>query len=123
MKALTIIAHGSRAEAANSEFQQQVEAAKEHLKAHYSLINHCFLELAEPSMTEACEALVEQGATSIDVYPLFFNQGRHVMRDIPALVDGAQQAVHPTPVRQFRYFGAGEQLAATIANDILNQAQ
>lgn len=121
MKALAIIAHGSRAVAANEEFQALAGRVAEQLGDKYELTMPCFLELAEPSIEQACEHLAAQGADSIDVYPLFFNKGKHVAVDIPKHVAHAKANLPNTPIRVFRYFGAGDDLANWVANDIAGE--
>lgn len=121
MKALSIIAHGSRNTLANEEFLNQANAITRQLADDYSLTKHCFLELADPSLKDACIALAEQGATEIDVYPLFFNRGRHVSVDVPKLVEGAQEALPDVHFRLMQYFGSGDDFAQAVANHIDKQ--
>ncbi|WP_321783699.1 CbiX/SirB N-terminal domain-containing protein [Paraburkholderia sp. J94] len=53
-----------------------------------------FLELMEPSLPDAIAAQAAQGCTVITVVPVFFGQGGHIRRDLPALVAQCQVA-HP----------------------------
>jgi sirohydrochlorin cobaltochelatase len=48
-----------------------------------------FLELMEPDLRSAVDALVADGCTSIDVLPLFLGTGGHLRRDLPPLVEAA----------------------------------
>lgn len=123
MKAIAIIAHGSRNPKANSEFQQQAEAIAAKLGNQYAIHEACFLELAEPSLADACAALVNNGATQIDVYPLFFNQGRHVSTDIPALVTEAKNRVPEAQVSLLPYFGSADNFADAVSHHISMQQQ
>jgi len=121
MKALSIMAHGSRNPRANEEFLNQAETITQKLDGNYSLAEHCFLELAEPSLKDACIALAEKGATEIDVYPMFFNRGRHVSVDVPKLVEGAQEALPNVTFRLLDYFGSGDDFAQAVASHIDRQ--
>ncbi|MBN3809320.1 CbiX/SirB N-terminal domain-containing protein [Paraburkholderia sp. Ac-20347] len=53
-----------------------------------------FLELMEPSLPDAIAAQAAQGCTVITVVPVFFGQGGHIRRDLPALIAQCQ-ADHP----------------------------
>ncbi len=117
MKALSIIAHGSRNPAANQEFLRMAEQIKSQLESNYDLIDACFLELTDPRLMQSCKGLIEQGATSIDVYPLFFNCGNHVSKDLPALATSIQQETG-MPISLLPYFGKSEQLISAAATHI-----
>ena len=53
-----------------------------------------FLECMEPSLSEAIDALVTQGIKKITVIPVFLAVGSHVRKDLPLLLEQAQQK-HP----------------------------
>jgi sirohydrochlorin ferrochelatase len=118
--ALIIMAHGSRAEAANDEFRVLVERVAE--RGHdYVAVSPCFLELARPSLLEALQRIEHQPVTRVLVYPLFFNSGKHVGRDIPAQVEEAR-ARHPhLRIELLDYFGRADELADLVGRHI--QAQ
>ena len=112
-RSLAVIAHGSRNENANQEFLQLV-CDLAGVVGEYEAVRGCFLELAEPSLAQAVEELVNTGADHIQVYPLFFNQGKHVARDIPALVDEQQQRFPEHRIELLSYFGSFDGLARMI---------
>ena len=93
-KALLIMAHGSRSDTANDEFRALVEAVAESAPGsgeEYVAVLPCFLELAQPSLVEAIQQLEHQPVTHVQLYPLFFNKGKHVGKDIPAQVEDARE--------------------------------
>ena len=47
------------------------------------------MELAEPSIRQAFEQAVREGATAVVVHPYFLSPGRHSTTDIPRLVEEA----------------------------------
>ena len=49
-----------------------------------------FLELMQPSLEEAIAALVDAGATSVRIIPVFFGQGGHLRNDFPLLLSDCQ---------------------------------
>ncbi len=46
------------------------------------------MELAEPSIPTAYRKCVERGASHIICHPYFLSPGRHVQKDIPAIIAG-----------------------------------
>ena len=53
-----------------------------------------YLELMRPTLDEAVAGLVTRGITHITIVPVFFGQGGHLKRDLPAIVDSIR-AAHP----------------------------
>lgn len=58
-------------------------------------VSLAFLELMEPDLASAVAAQAAQGCSAITVVPVFFGQGGHVRRDLPAVLDVCR-AAHPT---------------------------
>lgn len=119
--ALIIIAHGSRLSAANDEFFQLVEAVGTSTGA-YQWTLPAFLEAAQPTLLQACDKAIALGASRIDVYPLFFNQGRHVGKDIPALVAEAMDQHPERDIRLLDYFGSHPGMAESICTHLQTQS-
>jgi sirohydrochlorin cobaltochelatase len=57
-------------------------------------VSLAFLELMTPSLPEAIAEQAGQGCDAITVVPVFFGQGGHIRRDLPALIAQCQ-AAHP----------------------------
>ncbi len=91
MKALLLIAHGSRRKQSNTEVVLLADALKQKCSEHYPIIHAGFLELALPLIPEAIKKCVEDGATSIIVLPYFLNSGLHVIEDIPTIVNDTEK--------------------------------
>lgn len=125
-KALVIMGHGSRRQAANTEFigyaQKVAQAnAADESKTQYPFVSAAFLELATPTLMQACETAVAQGCTHIDVYPLFLNQGRHVERDIPIQVAEVMERFDQVEVRLLDYMGNSSELTNLVINHLQEQ--
>jgi len=91
MKALLLIAHGSRRKQSNIEVVMLAEKLKQKCSEHYPIIHAGFLELALPLIPEAIKKCVDDGATSIIMLPYFLNSGRHVIEDIPTIVNDTEK--------------------------------
>jgi len=123
-KALLIMAHGSRSDTANDEFRALVEAVAESAPGageEYVAVLPCFLELAQPSLVEAIQQLEHQPVTHVQLYPLFFNKGKHVGKDIPAQVEDARERFPALTSELLDYFGNADGLASLVLEHIASQ--
>jgi len=117
---LIIMAHGSRKVEANQEFEQLTQRiAQQH--HGYAEVKPCFLELASPSLAEAVEQSLCQSYTQFDVYPLFFNQGNHVVNDIPRQIARLEEQYPACTFRRLDYFGRYDQLGNQVLAHIAQQ--
>lgn len=115
MKALVMIAHGSRREEANAEFIALVEQVKIAARSKHDFVEPCFLEIASPSLTDAIEHVIAKGARTISILPYFLNSGNHVLRDIPEIVDRLTNQNPHCTITLLPYFGTFEGIAQLIS--------
>ena len=85
MKALLLIAHGSRNASANDEIRALTARLRD-AGGRFDLVECAFLEMTEPNIVQSGDKLVADGAKEIIVLPYFLAAGRHVAQDIPAEV-------------------------------------
>lgn len=88
--ALILVDHGSRFPAANDMLLGVVEMVKR--LSGLDRVYPAHMELAEPSIRQAFEQAVGDGATAVVVHPYFLSPGRHSTTDIPRMVEEAAQA-------------------------------
>ena len=91
MQAIVLFAHGARDPRWAEPFE--AVAARVRAGAPGCQVVIAFLELMPPTLGEAVDTLVADGASRIDVVPLFLGTGGHLRKDLPPLVD-AQRARH-----------------------------
>lgn len=82
MEAILYIAHGSRLEAANAKFITFIKEVMNRSEA--SIQAYGFIEHAKPSIAQAIESCIKQGAHVITVVPILLLPGIHANEDIPA---------------------------------------
>ncbi|XP_027359112.1 uncharacterized protein LOC113867821 isoform X2 [Abrus precatorius] len=70
-----IVDHGSRRKESNLMLNEFVEMFKN--KTGYEIVEPAHMELAEPSIRDAFQSCVQQGANRIIVSPFFLSPGRH----------------------------------------------
>jgi len=111
MKAIILFGHGARDARWREPFDRLTVMWQEQ---HSSIpVESAFLEMMRPSLDEAISTLVDKGAKTITVVPVFFGQGGHLRNDFPLLLDACrdkfpQIALSATPA-------VGEDLAVLQA--------
>ena len=95
MRALLVVAHGSRRDSSNNEVRHLTDQLRAAAGEAYAQVACAFLELAQPSIPDGIDCCVADGATEVVILPYFLSAGRHVVTDIPEIVT-ASQARHPT---------------------------
>lgn len=83
MKALLLVAHGSRREASNQEVIELAEKLAARAGKDFDLVKACFLELADPGIGISVSECADLGIRHITVVPYFLSAGRHVAEDVP----------------------------------------
>ncbi|OQX07118.1 MAG: cobalamin biosynthesis protein CbiX [Thiothrix lacustris] len=114
MQALLIVAHGSRRVQSNDEIRALAAKVGEQSGADYAYVGSAFLELAEPSIPEGIQQCIEQGATVITIMPFFLSAGRHVVTDVPELVQAKQRENPQVMIRMAPYLGVSGLMPSLI---------
>ena len=120
MKALLLVAHGSRRKLSNDEVVILADKLKSNCSEQYAIVHAAFLEIAEPLIPDGIKQCMDDGATSIIVLPYFLNSGRHVTEDIPEIVDNVRQLYPHIDINIAAHLGASDlmmDLLITSAND------
>lgn len=114
--ALLVLVHGSPNPAANSEMFQVVERIR--TRSIFPIVEAGFLECNAPSIPEAIDACVAQGAERILAVPYFLHTGKHVADDLPTLLEQGS-ARHPgVEFRLGRYLGCSERITEILSDRI-----
>src|SRR5271169_6150863 len=88
---LILFGHGAR----DPQWVQPFERLAARVRAQTTAeVRLAFLEFMAPDLLAAAEALIAGGVASIHIVPVFFGQGGHVQRDLPARVEALRQR-HP----------------------------
>ncbi|MFT6987601.1 MAG: sirohydrochlorin ferrochelatase [Psychromonas sp.] len=119
MKALLLVAHGSRRQESNDEVVRLTDKLKKNSSNHYDIFQVGFLEIATPAIDKGIELCITKGATSITVLPYFLNSGRHVINDIPKLVQKTEQQFPGIKIEIAPHIGSSD-LMMTLLIDAAN---
>jgi len=83
-RGIVLFAHGSR----DPLWRKPVEAVAARMRESdaNARVTCAYLELTEPDLKTAVQSLVEQGAHTVRVVPMFLGVGRHAREDLPLLM-------------------------------------
>jgi sirohydrochlorin cobaltochelatase len=86
-------------------------------------VSLAFLELMEPDLASAVASQVAQGCSVVTVVPVFFGQGGHVRRDLPAVLDVCRAAHPGVAIRCAIAVGEDDSVLDAVAGYCLRQVQ
>lgn len=115
MNALLLIAHGSRNQKANQEIDALAQNVAHFCDEQFQLVQHAFLEFAEPDIVGGVGKCVERGATRVTVVPYFLTAGNHVVRDIPEEIEQVRAAHADIEIELSPHVGAMDIMASLVA--------
>lgn len=113
MKAILLIDHGSRREAAN-EMMNCMANLVQAMAGPSVIARYAHMELAEPSIENGLRHCVEAGATEVVCFPYMLSPGKHSTGDIPRMVAAAALSYPTIHVSVTNAFGVHERLAELI---------
>ncbi len=83
-KAVVLLGHGSKKEDANNVLK---DLAKMMEKENPCPVYSSFLQFTTPTLEETIEGIIDNGAETVVIVPVFLFPGVHLTKDIPAIVD------------------------------------
>jgi sirohydrochlorin cobaltochelatase len=91
-RGILLLAHGSR----DPLWRKPIEAVADQVRNldATALVGCGYLELTDPDLASAAAQLIDQGARSIRVLPLFLGMGKHAREDLPSLLE-TLRTTHP----------------------------
>lgn len=82
-----LVDHGSRRAESNDQLEDMAGRVAGLVPG--SVVRAAHMEIAEPTIEQAVDALAAEGCREIVVLLYFLSDGRHVTRDVPELVEAA----------------------------------
>lgn len=123
-KATVLLAHGSSDPHWLEPFNQLQQSILQQLPAGTPL-KMAYMELAEPKLEQVITELVSNGHQQIDVLPLFFAAGRHLRKDVPAMLDTLQHELlaqaMPCEIHLHPPIGLEPEVASAISQVVIRQ--
>lgn len=119
MRGIVLFAHGAR----DPGWARPFEEIRDRVRSSRPEcpIEVAYLELMSPTLEDAIQSLVNQGAPAITVFPLFMAQGGHLKQDLPKILE-AIRAGHPhVPIALESAIGEVPEILDAIAAWILSR--
>ncbi len=117
-KGLIFTAHGSRNPMSNQHIASLANMVKANIKEKYTYLNYGFLELAQPSVSDAINQQIQMGMNEIVIFPYFLSNGNHVSQDIPAIIHMFQNSYPSITFNILPVFGHYAGMANLISSMI-----
>ena len=122
MKALLIVAHGSRRKDSNDEVRRLADRIRENSGPAFDFVECAFLEISSPQLDSAINDMAIEGATEVTVFPYFLAAGTHVAKDIPRIIE-EERTIHPTMhFDLLPHLGALQGISSLVLNHIYKSA-
>ena len=119
VKALIIAAHGSRKKESNLEVASLAKRLSHKTKGLFEIVEHAFLQFAEPLIEEKIDELVQKGAKKIVIFPFFIASGSHILVDIPDLIKKVQITHGNVEFTITRHLGKIEAIDNIIIQEVM----
>ena len=115
--AVIILGHGSRGGGNDTALKR---IAEEIQRGGCEIIEYAFLQYAQPTVDDALDSCIRQGAKEIVIVPFFMQAGAHVTRDIPVFLEKARTQHPECIIRSTDYVGA-HPLMTQIVMDLVEE--
>ena len=119
-RAVLLVGHGSKVEGSDEAMNQVINELRKRDLA--TLFQSAFLELQSPNIPDGINLCIEQGADEVIVVPYFVQTGRHVVQDIPRLIDEAK-ALHPKIFISLANYLGFDSRMVSVVEDRIKQAR
>lgn len=105
MKALIILAHGSRRETSALEILKLAEDLEKMAAGQFAFVRSAFIQFCSPSFHEVVDMLIDREIQEIVVLPYLISAGNHVVQDIPELIAASRVRYPDLTFRVTDHFG------------------
>jgi sirohydrochlorin ferrochelatase len=118
MKAVLLIAHGSRIKEGKQEILALTEILRETLKGKYDRVSSAFLERETPSVPTIIQDYINTGITHILIIPYLLATGTHVVRDIPDMVEAFRKQYPKVDIYVAPHIGKSMKMPGLICDHL-----
>lgn len=113
-QAVVLLGHGSIREQANVEVRAMWDMMKQQLPE--LVISGCFVEVAEPTLEQEIDRLVDDGMERIIIVPMFLTRGQHLSNGIPRILEAMREKYTHVQIDLTKHLGIDPLLAEIIKN-------
>jgi sirohydrochlorin cobaltochelatase len=116
MNGILILAHGSKRQETEQILNSLVEKVK--AKTGEKLVYPAYLQFSEQNLEKGIDMLVQSGAKSIKIMPMFLFDGVHVTQDIPNELNEINAKYPEIRIKMSRHIGDDDKIADIIVDRI-----
>ncbi|WP_372995838.1 sirohydrochlorin chelatase [Marinobacter sp.] len=115
---IILLAHGSSDKRWCETFEQLAEPTLQSVEN----ARVAYMELAEPSMDTVIKEGVAEGASHFTIVPLFLAAGRHLRKDVPAMIEELEKT-YDTSIQLAPPIGENPLLGQAIRDVVMLQLE
>jgi sirohydrochlorin cobaltochelatase len=121
MRGIVLFAHGAR----DPEWARPFEAIRDRVRQSRPEcpIALAYLEMMAPTLEEAIDAVIEKGASSVTVFPLFMAQGGHLKQDLPRILGEIRASRPHVPICLENAIGEVPEILSAITGWIVERSE
>jgi sirohydrochlorin ferrochelatase len=112
-RGIILVDHGSRRAEANAALEEVAHMLRT-ITGEALVVATAHMEIAVPTLRDACERCYAEGARELVVVPYFLSEGRHVREDIPRMAENAARGLEGVRVVVSPPLGPDEALARLV---------
>jgi len=116
MVGILILAHGSKRQETEKIMDSLIEKVKR--KTGEELVYPAYLQFSEPNIEKGVEHIIEKGAKSIKIVPMFLFDGVHVTQDIPNEINEIKAKYPDIEIKISKHIGDDDKFADIIVERI-----
>jgi sirohydrochlorin ferrochelatase len=118
-----VLGHGSKRGRATNDGIREIARRLQLCFPAGPVIQPAFFEFLAPTLAEATQGAVREGATEIAVLPYFLFDGKEIQRDIPGELDHLRAEFPNARITQLPNLGLDPRLAKLVANRVRDALQ
>lgn len=121
MNAWILFAHGS----SDPDWARPMRSVAERVgkKLGPEAVALAFLERQQPSLEDAAAGLIQSGASTVTVIPMFLGIGGHLKKDLPLLIEAMRARWADIEFRLTAPIGESEGVANAIADFVMGASE
>lgn len=121
MRGIVLFAHGAR----DPEWARPFEAIRDRVRQSRPEcpIALAYLEAMSPTLEEAIDEVIAEGAVSVTVFPLFMAQGGHLKQDVPRILAAIRATRPHVPISLESAIGDVPEILGAITGWIVERSE
>ena len=122
MRAILLLAHGSREDATERTMEKIVEHIKSELSEEIAendyIVKEAYLQFRNRNLSNVLDELLLEGADDIIIIPYFLFEGVHIKEDIPKEIEDFLSTHKNVKITMGNTLGSDRRLAEIIADNV-----